>query len=292
MARTSLRTTPLRPAPVCCRRRSRSRSASIAPTIATLDPLGRGVRVRRGHRRQERREARAAAELRDQIAKLGGIDITRAKGYVGLTFVIFVFAIGLFVCGQLAAVRDEETAHRLETLFALPYGRVRWLQGRIVCHRARDHRIRDRGRCGRRARCGRHGRAHDLRAGARSRRERAPDRVVVHRRRRSLLRVTRPASASGLLYAFVVVAFVWELFGALLSFPNWLLGFSPFHHLAPVPAKPIAALSALVMIAIGAAATGRGHAPVSRPRPRRRLTRTGPLDPVEPRRVQGFTPRR
>jgi polyether ionophore transport system permease protein len=64
--------------------------------------------------------------VRDQIAKLGGIDITRAKGYVGLTFVIFVFVIGLFVCGQFSTARDEETAHRLETLFALPYGRVRW----------------------------------------------------------------------------------------------------------------------------------------------------------------------
>ena len=71
-------------------------------------------------------------ELREQIEKIGGIDITRASGYVGLTFLIFVFAIGLFVCGQMSAVRDEESSHRLETLLSLPYGRTQWLGGRIA----------------------------------------------------------------------------------------------------------------------------------------------------------------
>ena len=69
-----------------------------------------------------------------------------------------------------------------------------------------------------------------------------------------------PRFGVGVLYAFVVVSFVWELFGALLSFPNWLLDFSPYHHIAPAPAKPIAGVAALVMIGVGAVAAILGAA--------------------------------
>ncbi|HWS46354.1 MAG TPA: hypothetical protein VN636_10865 [Acidimicrobiia bacterium] len=122
--------------------------------------------------------------LREQMKKLGGIDITQARGYVGLTFVIFVFVLALFVCAQLAAV-----------LF--------------------------------------------LGAGV-------------------LFVALAPRLGVGLLYGFVSLAFVWELFGALLSFPNWMLDLSPFHHVAPAPAKPVAVASAAVMVGIGAAAAVLG----------------------------------
>ena len=69
-----------------------------------------------------------------------------------------------------------------------------------------------------------------------------------------------PRLGIGLLYALVVVGFVWELFGALLSFPSWLLDFSPYHQLAPAPAKPIAVAPALAMVAIAAVATIVGAA--------------------------------
>lgn len=191
--------------------------------------------------------------VRDQIAKLGGIDITRARGYVGLTFVIFVFAIGLFVCGQLAAARDEETTHRLETLFALPYGRVRWLQGRILlivvatamCAMAAGAAVG----LGVIVTGGHMTFGQGLEAGLNVL---PPELLFIGAG--VLFLAFAPRFGVGFLYAFVVVAFVWELFGALLSFPDWLLGFSPFYHVAPVPAKPIAVVSALLMIAIGAGA--------------------------------------
>jgi polyether ionophore transport system permease protein len=69
-----------------------------------------------------------------------------------------------------------------------------------------------------------------------------------------------PRYGVGLIYAFVVVSFVWQLFGALLSFPDWLLDLSAFAHVAPVPAKPFALVSASVMIVIGAAAAIAGVA--------------------------------
>ena len=199
------------------------------------------------------------ASLRDQIKKLGGIDVTQAKGYVGLTFVVFVFAIALFVCGQLAAARDEESSSRLETLFALPYGRTRWLTGRIAL-------------------TGIGVTACALVAGAG-----AGIGVVLTRGHMTFLEglagglnllpaemlflgvgvlflALTPRHGVGLLYAFVVIAFVWELFGALLSFPNWVLDLSPFHHIAPVPARPVAAASAAALAAAGIAAAAAGIA--------------------------------
>ena len=45
---------------------------------------------------------------------------------------MFVLAIGLFACSQIAAARREEADQRLETLFALPVGRAGWLGGRLA----------------------------------------------------------------------------------------------------------------------------------------------------------------
>jgi ABC-2 type transport system permease protein len=41
---------------------------------------------------------------------------------------------------------------------------------------------------------------------------------------------------------------------ALADVPGWLLGLSPFHHVALVPAESVDAVGAAVMAAIGAAA--------------------------------------
>jgi ABC-2 type transport system permease protein len=62
-----------------------------------------------------------------------------------------------------------------------------------------------------------------------------------------------PRLGVGVAYALVSVAFVWELFGALLAAPSWLLGVSPFHQIGLVPAAPFRAGPAVAMLAIGAA---------------------------------------
>ncbi len=70
--------------------------------------------------------------LEQQLEKLGLASIATPSGYLSLTFLFFVFAIGLFACSQAAATRREEAEQLLETLFSLPVGRRRWLAGRIV----------------------------------------------------------------------------------------------------------------------------------------------------------------
>ena len=195
--------------------------------------------------------------LREQMKKLGGIDITQARGYVGLTFVIFVFVLALFVCAQLAAVRDDETTRRLETLFALPYGRVRWMQGRIAlvlgatvaCALAGGASVG----IGVLVTGGHMTFLEGIVAGVN-----LLPAAVLFLGAGVLFVALAPRLGVGLLYGFVSLAFVWELFGALLSFPNWMLDLSPFHHVAPAPAKPVAVASAAVMVGIGAAAAVLG----------------------------------
>ena len=90
-----------------------------------------------------------STSLKQQIAKLGESRILTPSGFIGLTFLFFILAISLYCCGQLAAARNEEAESRLETLFALPRGRLGWLGGRLCRDRRRDAaRPRCRGRCG------------------------------------------------------------------------------------------------------------------------------------------------
>jgi hypothetical protein len=52
-----------------------------------------------------------------------------------------------------------------------------------------------------------------------------------------------------LFYGAVSLAFVWELFGALLGAPSWTLDLSPFHYVGLVPAQPFRSTAAIVMLA-------------------------------------------
>jgi ABC-2 type transport system permease protein len=63
-----------------------------------------------------------------------------------------------------------------------------------------------------------------------------------------------PRAGVAIAYALVATAFVWETVGGLLEAPGWLLGVSPFHHVALVPAESFAATAAAVMVAVGLAA--------------------------------------
>ena len=57
--------------------------------------------------------------VQDLLRKLGTAATTPA-GYLGFAFQYLLLALSLFACFQLAAMREDETEQRLETLFALP----------------------------------------------------------------------------------------------------------------------------------------------------------------------------
>ena len=62
-----------------------------------------------------------------------------------------------------------------------------------------------------------------------------------------------PRSASAIAYGLLIAAFLWQLFGALLGAPTWLVDVSPFVHLGLAPARAFRPGSAAVIALIGVA---------------------------------------
>jgi len=192
--------------------------------------------------------------LRESIHRVGGASLTSPTGALGFYFLIFVFAISLFLCGQVSVARHEESESRLETLFALPLGRRRWLLERLALGV---------------------GAAAALALLAAVLAWAAALATGTHVSLPRLLEAGLNCLPAALLflgiallayafvpratalvaYGLVSVAFCWYLFGALLGAPQWTLDLSPFQHVGLVPAQAFKLPEALAMVAGGALAT-------------------------------------
>lgn len=73
-----------------------------------------------------------------------------------------------------------------------------------------------------------------------------------------LLHGVRPSWTTGVTGVLAIGLYMIELIGPGLSWPNWVLDLSPYHHLALVPAEPAAWAALAVMVGIAIAATALG----------------------------------
>ena len=191
--------------------------------------------------------------LRQQLSKFGSGGFTTPSDVLGLYFLFFVLAVALVCCGQLAAAREEEVEGRLETLFALPEGRTAWFAGRLALAVAGATLVAILAGLG-----------AALGAAAAGASVSYPRLIeaglnclpasLLFLGIGALFIAAAPRQGAGAAYALVTLAFAWELVGALLGAPAWLLGVSPFHQIGLVPAAPFRAGPAAIMLAIGAAA--------------------------------------
>jgi ABC-2 type transport system permease protein len=191
-------------------------------------------------------------DLRQQLGRFGLAQLTTAQGVLGFYFLIFILEIALFSCSQIGAARGEEAAGRLETLFALPQDRVRWLSGRLGLAVVGALLL---------ALAAGLGAAIGATAAGAS--VSFPKLIegglnclpasLLFLGAGALLIAAIPRQGAGLAYGLVAVAFVWYLVGALLKAPGWLIGLSPFDQIGFVPAAPFRAGPAAAMIGIGAA---------------------------------------
>jgi ABC-2 type transport system permease protein len=62
-----------------------------------------------------------------------------------------------------------------------------------------------------------------------------------------------PRASAGIAYGLVTVAFLWNLVGAVLGAPKWLVELTPFAQVGLVPAQPFRAGAAGLMLALAAA---------------------------------------
>jgi len=164
-----------------------------------------------------------------------------------------VLAISLFACAQIVAARHEEAGQQLETLLALPAGRGRWLAGRLAIAVGGAVALALAAAvlswAGARSQGAGVSLPDMLGAGANC----LPT-ALLFLALSALAFAVCPRATSGIAYGLVSLAFVWQLFGSALGAPAWLLGVSPFHHVALVPAQSFKALAAAIMLAIAAAA--------------------------------------
>jgi polyether ionophore transport system permease protein len=192
--------------------------------------------------------------LRRQFEKLGSDSIATASGYLGFTFVFFVLAVSLFACMQVAALRREEADERLETLLALPVARRVWLAGRLLVAVAGVGALALTagvlawaGAATQRAGVSL---ADMLAAGAN-----CLPAALLFLGLGVLAFAVAPRASAGIAYGLVGVAFLWNLFGALLGAPGWLLALSPFHDVGLLPGEPFDAVGAGAMLGLAAAVT-------------------------------------
>jgi len=163
-----------------------------------------------------------------QLEKFGFESVVTPSGWLGFSFIFFVLAVSIFCCAQIAATRREEAEQRLETLLALPVGRRAWLAGRLLIAAAAAAGVAL--AAGGLAWAGAATQGADvslasmLAAGANC----LPV-ALVFLAFGALAFALAPRASIGLAYGLVGVAFAWELFGALLEVPGWLLVLSPFH---------------------------------------------------------------
>jgi ABC-2 type transport system permease protein len=191
-------------------------------------------------------------QLAREIAKLGGGSISTAKGYLSFVFLMFVFAVSLFACAQVGAARGEESGGQLETLLALPVGRRGWLVGRVALAAGAAAAI-----CllaGVLAWLGAVSQGVHLTLGSMLL-------AGINCMPMALLSLAVgavalaivPRASAGIAYGFVVLAFLWDLFGSLLSAPHWLLQATPFAHVGLVPQSAFRGGAAALMLALAAA---------------------------------------
>lgn len=192
-------------------------------------------------------------DLREQLARFGGLSIATPEGYLSFVFVVFMLVVCLFACAQMAGVRHEEAEGRAETILALPVGRVRYLAGRIVLAAVAGAVLAL--LCGLLAWAGaatQHaavGLPGMLAAGANC----VPV-ALLFLGVAALAVAALPRGGVALAYTTVAVTFVWQLFGELLGAPDWALDLSPFAHVAFVPTQAFHAGAAAVMVLVGVAA--------------------------------------
>jgi ABC-2 type transport system permease protein len=198
-----------------------------------------------------------STNLQEQLHKVGGATLTTPAGALGFYFLLFVLAVSLYTCSQVAAIRREEADQQLETLFAQPIGRRRWLSERLLVAAASAAVLAlTAALLAWIGAAGQHAGVSLLRlleAGANC----LPT-ALLFLGVAVLAFALWPRAAGGLAYGIVTVAFVWQLFGSLLGAPHWLLQVTPFAHVGLVPAQPFRTTAAIVMLALAGATSAAG----------------------------------
>ncbi|HEY3764491.1 MAG TPA: hypothetical protein VGL44_04990 [Gaiellales bacterium] len=188
-------------------------------------------------------------EIRKVQIHTYGLSITTAAGYLAAVFALFAMVVALFAVSHVGGLRDEEASGRLETLLALPVARRSWLGGRLAVAAATtvalSLAVGVLAWAGSVVTNGGVSLAAMVDAGAN-----CIAASLLFLALGALLFAWLPRPSPGAAFALVGVAFLWELVGALVGAPWWLLTISPFHHVTQVPLVAADRRGTLAMLVI------------------------------------------
>jgi polyether ionophore transport system permease protein len=192
-------------------------------------------------------------EVRKVSIRTYGLTITTATGYLAAVFALFALVVALYAASRIGSLRDEESSGRLETLFALPVARRSWIGGRLAL--AAGTTVVLSLATGVLAWAGAVVTNGDvslgdmLAAGAN-----CIAAALLFLGLGALLFAWVPRPSPGAAMGLVAVAFLWELVGALVGAPWWLLTISPFHHVTQVPLVAADRRGTAIMLIVAAVA--------------------------------------
>ncbi len=203
------------------------------------------------------------ASLRQYVHRLGGAVLTTPKGALGFYFLFFVFALCIFACAQVGALRREETEHQAALVLALPVGRSSWFGTRLVfagaVTAALAVAIAVAAWAGAASRGAGVSLVRMLEAGVN-----CLPAALLFLGIAALATALVPRAAAVIAYGAVAAAFVWQLLGDLLGAPHALTTLTPFAHVALVPASSFRPVASGAMTALGVAASAAAVAAFTR----------------------------
>jgi ABC-2 type transport system permease protein len=201
---------------------------------------------------------RGSPALEEVIRRLGG-QAAGAASYLGFVFLVAAGLVAIAVAGQVASMRNEEAAGRLDNLLVRPVARASWLGVRLAVGAGlvvlAGLVVGLTAWVGASTQHAGIGVGDMIRAGVNC----APPALFVLGVG-GLVFGLWPRAAIGAVYGLVVWSFVAEVFASLSESTGWLRDTSPLAHMAPAPAAPVDAASAAWLVGLGIVAAALGIA--------------------------------
>jgi ABC-2 type transport system permease protein len=195
--------------------------------------------------------------FQDLLAAAGMNVTDLTGGFIGMWATVIGLVIAVYCAFRMGSTRGEEASARAELLLTRPVRRWRWLGGHVLCIVASVIVLSVSA-----------GTAMWLAGLVTVAPLTAADAfaavlntvpmIIVLAGLCVLVFGVAPRLTVAVGASAAVGAYVLELVGPLLRWPEWLVGISPFHHLEDVPVDPFGLPAALAMVAIGAALTVAG----------------------------------
>ena len=193
----------------------------------------------------------------DILAKMGMEVSDLTGGFISMWAVILGLVIAVFAAFRMGATRAEEASSRAEFLLTRPVRRWRWLGGHVLCLVVSVLLLSLTAATA--LWLGGAATGAPLTPGdAFFATFNAVPMVLVFAGLSVLVFGIAPRLTVAVGASSAVVAYVLQLVGPLLEWPDWVVAMSPFHHLAAVPVDPFGLSAAIVMVTLGVALAGAG----------------------------------